>query len=164
MGHTPPTTVTNMGKSHGAHHTKFRQEMLQRDNPDDNLQISSTKRAFIECMFLPRRLRSLHQGYFPDLINMINTRCRPAFMSTRLVLGRVHVPPARSGQHDAVRHVNKPGNKSRTTPAWQLDHVNPAYSLKRHIMKMIMIIKIMIKIIINNNNINKNNNNYGTVI
>ena len=26
--------------------------------PGDNLQISSTKRAFIECMFLPRRLRS----------------------------------------------------------------------------------------------------------
>ena len=45
---------------------------LQRDNvttPGDNLQTSSTKRAFIECMFLPRRLRSLHQGYFPDLID-----------------------------------------------------------------------------------------------
>ena len=37
--------------------------------PGDNLQISSTKRAFIECMFLPHRLRSLHQGYFPDLID-----------------------------------------------------------------------------------------------
>ena len=37
--------------------------------PGDNLQISSTKRAFIECMFLPRRLRSLHQGHFPDLID-----------------------------------------------------------------------------------------------
>ena len=27
------------------------------------------KRAFIECMFLPHRLRSLHQGYFPDQID-----------------------------------------------------------------------------------------------
>ena len=34
-----------------------------------DLQINSTKRAFIECMFLPHRLRSLHQGYFPDLID-----------------------------------------------------------------------------------------------
>ena len=46
--HTPPNPVTNMGKSHGAHHTKFRQEMLQRDNPGWQLQIISTKRAFIE--------------------------------------------------------------------------------------------------------------------
>ena len=58
-----------MGKSHGAYHAKFRQEMLQRDNPGDNLQISSTKRAFIECVFLPHRLRSLHQGYYPDKID-----------------------------------------------------------------------------------------------
>ena len=65
--------------------------------PGDNLQISSTKRAFVECMFSPHRLRSLHQGYFPDLID-----CRPVFMSTKLVLSRVHVPPARSVQHDAV--------------------------------------------------------------
>ena len=65
--------------------------------PGDNLQISSTKRAFVECMFLPHRLRSLHQGYFPDLID-----CRSVFMSTKLVLSRVHVPPARSVQHDAV--------------------------------------------------------------
>ena len=42
--------------------------MKQRDNPGDNLQISSTKR-FIQCIFLPHRLRSLHQGYFPDLID-----------------------------------------------------------------------------------------------
>ena len=33
VGHTSPNPVTNMAKSHGAHHTKFRQEMLQRDNP-----------------------------------------------------------------------------------------------------------------------------------
>ena len=65
--------------------------------PGDNLQISSTKRAFIECMFLPRRLRSLNQGYFPDLID-----CRPVILSTKLVLSRVHVPPARSAQQDAV--------------------------------------------------------------
>ena len=65
--------------------------------PSDNLQISSTKRAFIECIFLPRRLRSLHLGYFPDLID-----CRPIFLSTKLVLSRVHVPPAHSAQHDAV--------------------------------------------------------------
>ena len=54
-----------------------------------HLLISSTKRAFIEYMFLPRRLRSLHQGYFPDLID-----CRPVFLSTKLVLSRVHVQPA----------------------------------------------------------------------
>ena len=46
------------------------------------------------------------------LINMISTQCRPVYMSAKLVLSRVHVPPARSGQHDAVRcavwHVNKP--------------------------------------------------------
>ena len=48
--------------------TKFRQEMKQRDNPGDNFQISSTKR-FIQCMFLPHRLRSLHQEYFPYLID-----------------------------------------------------------------------------------------------
>ena len=65
--------------------------------PGDNLQISSTKRAFIECMLLPRRLRSLHQGYFPDLIDS-----RSVFLSTKFVLSRVHVPPARSAQHDAV--------------------------------------------------------------
>ena len=65
--------------------------------PGDNLQISSTKRAFIECMFLPRRFRSLHQGCFPDLIDFW-----PVFLSTKLVLSRVHVPPARSAQHDAV--------------------------------------------------------------
>ena len=54
--------------------------------PGDNLQISSTKRAFIECMFLPHRLRSFHQGYFPDLID-----CRPVFLSTKFVLSRVTV-------------------------------------------------------------------------
>ena len=37
--------------------------------PGDNVHISSTKRAFTECMFLPHRLRSLHEGYFPDLID-----------------------------------------------------------------------------------------------
>ena len=98
------------------------------------------------------------------LINMINTQCRPAFMSMKLVLSRVHVLPARSGQHDAGWHVSKPGNKSRTTPAWQLDHVNPAYSLKRHIMKIIIKIMITIKMKNNNSNNNDNNNNYGTVI
>ena len=39
-------------------------------------------------------------------------------------------------------------HKSRTTPAWQLDHINPAYSLKRHIMKIMMMIKIKLKLII----------------
>ena len=70
-----------------------------------DLQISSTKRAFIECICLPHRLRSLHQGYFPDLIDHLNTQCRPVFMSTKLVLSRVHVPPARSGQHYAMRFL-----------------------------------------------------------
>ena len=59
--------------------------------PGNNSQISSTKRAFVECMFLLHRLRSLHQGYFPDLID-----CRSVFMSTKLVLSRVHVLPVRS--------------------------------------------------------------------
>ena len=62
--------------------------------PGDNLQISSTKRAFIECVLLPRRLRSLHRGYFPDLIDQHGQHS----VSTKLVLsrlpGRVHVPPA----------------------------------------------------------------------
>ena len=125
--------------------------------PGDNLQISSTKRAFIECVFLPRRLRSLHQGYFPDLIDQhdqhsvstgihVNeTRSQQsAGRSARAACNAV-VSMTLCGAH-AGWHVNKPDNKSRTTPAWQLDHVNPAYSLKRH--TMIMIIKIMITIII----------------
>ena len=41
------------------------------------------------------------------LINMINTQCRPVFMSTKLVLSRVHVPPARSGQHDHRRYTGQ---------------------------------------------------------
>ena len=69
--------------------------------PGDNLQISRTKRAFIEYILTT-------QGYFPDLID-----CRPVFLSTTLVLSRVHVPPARSAQHDAEHcvvlfDVNKP--------------------------------------------------------
>ena len=47
----------------------FGKKCYSKTTPGDNLQISSTKGAFIECMFLPRRLRSLHQGYFPDLID-----------------------------------------------------------------------------------------------
>ena len=77
--------------------------------PGDNLQISRTKRAFIECMFLSRRLRSLHQGYFPDLIDQHDQHDRS--VSTGIHVNetrspsRVHVPPARSGQHDAVRRA-----------------------------------------------------------
>ena len=91
-----------MGKSHGAHHTKFRQEMLQRDNPGDSLQISSAKSAFIECMFLPHRQLAGHCIRDISLIWLIITQCRSVFMSTKLILSRVHVPPAHSGQHDAV--------------------------------------------------------------
>ena len=123
--------------------------------PGDNLQISSTKHAFIECMFLPCRLRLLHQGYFPDLIDQHDQHS---------VSTGIHVNETRSQQSvllhavvnltlcaaHAVWHVNKQGNKSRKTPAWQLDHVNPAYWLKRHIMKIIMIM-----IIKNNDNNNK---------
>ena len=47
----------------------FGKKSYKVTTPGDNLQISSTKRAFIEWMFLPRRLGSLHQGYFPDLID-----------------------------------------------------------------------------------------------
>ena len=50
----------------------FGKKFYNVTTPGDNLEISSTKRAFVECMFLPHRLRSLHQGYFPDLID-----CRP---------------------------------------------------------------------------------------
>ena len=93
----PCNPVTNMGKSHGPITLTFGKKCYSVTTPSDNLQISSTKRAFIECIFLPRRLRSLHLGYFPDLID-----CRPVFLSTKLVLSRVHVPPAYSAQHDAV--------------------------------------------------------------
>ena len=78
--------------------------------PGDNLQISRTKRAFIECMFLSRRLRSLHQGYFPDLIDQHDQHdrwlsvdrysCQRNSFSEQSAL-----PPARSGQHDAVRRA-----------------------------------------------------------
>ena len=80
-----------MGKSHVPLHTKFRQEMLQRDNPTkgDNLQISSTKRAYVECMFLPHRLRSLHQEYFSDLIDQHDQHSVPTI---------IHVNEIRSQQ------------------------------------------------------------------
>ena len=68
--------------------------------PGDNLQISSTKRAFI----LTAQDQVTASGIFPwSDWSTINTQCRPVFMSTKLVLSRVHVPPARNGQHDAVR-------------------------------------------------------------
>ena len=124
--------------------------------PGDNLQISSTKRASIECMFLPRRLRLLHQGYFPDLIN-----CRPVFNEIRSQQSERAACTQCSAWRCCVAlfDVNKqPSNKSRTKPACQLNHVNPAYSLKRRIMKIIMIIKN------DDSNNNDNNNNYGTVI
>ena len=57
--------------------------------PGGNLEISSTKRAFIECMFSPRRLRSLHQGYFPDLIDQHDQHS---------VSTGIHVNDARSQQ------------------------------------------------------------------
>ena len=49
----------------------------------DNLQISSTKHALIECMLLPHRLRSLHQGYFPDLIDQHSMPTRIHVNKTR---------------------------------------------------------------------------------
>ena len=72
-----------MGKSHGPITLTFGKKCYSVTTPSDNLQISSTKRAFIECIFLPRRLRSLHLGYFPDLID-----CRPVFLSTKLGYSR----------------------------------------------------------------------------
>ena len=113
----------------------FRKKCYNVTTPGDNLKISSIKRAFIECIFLPRMLRSLHQGYFPDLIDQHDQHS---------VSTGIHVNETRSQQcaraactqwsawRYALFDVNKPGNKSRTTPARQLDHVNPAYSLKRH--------------------------------
>ena len=59
------------------------------------------------------------------------------------------IRPAPSGAGRTT--PSQPGHyplNNRTTPAWQLDHVKPAHSLKRHIMKIIIIIKIMITIII----------------
>ena len=50
--------------------------------------------------------------------------------------GRTNYPPATN------QRPQQPSNKSRTKPAWQLNHVNPAYSLKRHIMKIIIIMII----------------------
>ena len=67
--------------------------------PGDSLQISSTKRVFI----LTAQAQVTASGIFPwSDWSTINTQCRPVFMSTKLVLSRVHVPPARNGQHDAV--------------------------------------------------------------
>ena len=121
--------------------------------PGDNLQISSTKRAF----FLTAQAQVTASGYFPDLIDQKSTlsadrhscqrnsfsaecRCRlHAVVSVTLCAVWRKQTSARSS-HPI---------KNRTTPAWQLDHVNPAYSLKRHIMKIIMIIKIMITVIKN---------------
>ena len=68
--------------------------------PGDNLEISSTKRAFI----LTAQAQVTASWIFPwSDWSTINTQCRPVFMSTKLVLSRVHAPPARSSQHDAVR-------------------------------------------------------------
>ena len=68
--------------------------------PGDNLQISSTKRVFI----LTAQAQVTAWGIFPwSDWSTINTQCRPVLMSTKLVLSRVHMPPARSGHHDAVR-------------------------------------------------------------
>ena len=57
VGHTPSNPVTNMGKSHGPITLTFGKKCYSVTIPSDNLQISNTKRAFIECIFLPRRLR-----------------------------------------------------------------------------------------------------------
>ena len=100
IGHTPPNPVTNLDKSHGAHRTKFRQEMLQRDSPW--WQLGQNVLSLNACSY---RTGSGHCIRDVPLIWLINTQCRPVFMSTKLVLSRVHVPPARSGQHDAVRFL-----------------------------------------------------------
>ena len=75
--------------------------------PVDNLQFSSTKRAFI----LTAQAQVTASGIFPwSDWSTINAQCRPVFMSTKLVLSRVHVPPARqwSAWRCALFDVNKP--------------------------------------------------------
>ena len=58
--------------------------------PGDNLQISSTKRVFI----LTAQAQVTASGIFPwSDWSTINTQCRPVFMSTNIVLSRVHVLP-----------------------------------------------------------------------
>ena len=47
----------------------FSKKCYNMTTQGDNLQISSTKHALIECMLLPHWLISLHLGYFPDLID-----------------------------------------------------------------------------------------------
>ena len=68
--------------------------------PGDNLQISSTKCAFI--LTAQAQVTASRICPWSDW-STINTQCRPVFMSTKLVLSRMHVPPALSVQHDAVR-------------------------------------------------------------
>ena len=112
--------------------------------------ISTRVSAHCQAILLPCRLRSLHQGYFPDLIDQhdqhsvstgIHVKETRSQQSARAACNAV-VSMTLCGAH-AGWHVNK--NKSRKTPAWQLDDVNPAYSLKQ--CTMLMIIKIMITII-----------------
>ena len=110
-------------------HKSFGKKCCNVTTPGDNLQISSTKRSFIECIFLPHRLSSLHQGYFPDLIDQHFSAdrysCQRNSFSSAECMCRLHA--GISMTLCAVWRKQTSARSSRpiyrTTPAWQLDHV-----------------------------------------
>ena len=76
-----------MGKSHWAHHTKFRQEMLQRDNPwwqVTNLLAAQNVLSLNACSYRAGSGHCIRGISLIWLINMNNTQCRPA--STKLII------------------------------------------------------------------------------
>ena len=96
-----------MGKSHGAITLSFGKKCYNVTTPGDNLQISSTKRAFS----LTAQDQVTASGIFPwSDWSTINTQCRPVFMSTKLVLSRVHGPPARCVHNGGAYSEEHPRN------------------------------------------------------
>ena len=125
----------------------FGEKCYNVTTPGDNMQISSTKCVFI----LTAQAQVTASGIFPwsdwSTLSADRYSCQRNSFSAESARAAC---TQWSAWRCALFGVNKPSNKNRTTPAWQLDHVNPAYSLKRHIMRriMIMTIKIMTAIII----------------
>ena len=79
--------------------------------PGNNFQISSTYVLSLNtCSYRAGSGHCIRDIPLIWLINMINTQCRLAFMSTKLILSRVHVPPATqwSAWRCALFDVNKP--------------------------------------------------------
>ena len=89
VGHTLPTQSPIWVNPMGPITISLGKKCNNVTTPGDNLHISSTKHAFIECMFLPHRLRSLHEGYFPDLIDQHDQHSVPT---------GIHVNKTRSQQ------------------------------------------------------------------